>query len=59
MWLLKLAYLSDNVFHMNLLIKPLQGQFTRVIDFVDNGQAFIMKLELVGWQNQRRNFQHV
>ena len=30
-----------------------------VIDFLDSVQAYIMKLELVGWQNQRKMLQHL
>ena len=30
-----------------------------VIDFLDSVQAYVMKLELVGWQNQRKMLQHL
>ena len=56
-WLLKLACLNNNVFHVNSLNKCLQGRFTTMIDFMDNVQAFIMKL--VVWQNQGLKLQYV
>ena len=45
--------------YLNSVNKSHQGRFNAGILFVDNVQAFIMKLELAGQQNQGKKLQYV
>lgn len=45
-WITRLAYLVDIFSRLNILNMSMQGSERTILDFVDKGKAFLMKLEL-------------
>ena len=45
-WITRLAYLFDIFSPLNILNMSMQGSERTILDFVDKGKAFLMKLEL-------------